>query len=144
MNGADPPGPPPPAPGEAAAGRPGAFELSRRAHLIACVALAAVVVATDLLVEPVVPLLVVLILACVLAGFLRPDGIVAGGLIIGLAIPVVRFVAALAGVTLATPEEPGGPGGALLLVFLIVPALLTAVIGGYARKTLDEERRRPH
>jgi len=122
---------------------PDPFELSRRAHLVACAALAAVVVAADLLVEPIVPVLVVLIVASAVAGFLRPDGIVAGGLVIGLAIPLVRFVAALAGVALATPDEPGGPVGALSLVFLVVPALFAAVIGGYARKTLDEERRRP-
>lgn len=122
---------------------PDPFELSRRAHLVACAALAAVVVAADLLVEPIVPVLVVLIVASAIAGFLRPDGIVAGGLVIGLAIPLVRFVAVLAGVALATPDEPGGPVGALSLVFLVVPALFAAVIGGYARKTLDEERRRP-
>jgi hypothetical protein len=122
---------------------PDPFELSRRAHLVACAALAAVVVAADLLVEPIVPVLVVLIVASAVAGFLRPDGIVAGGLVIGLAIPLVRFVAALAGGALATPDEPGGAVGALSLVFLVVPALFAAVIGGYARKTLDEERRRP-
>ena len=122
---------------------PDPFELSRRAHLVACASLAAVVVAADLLVEPIVPVLVVLIVASAIAGFLRPDGIVAGGLVIGLAIPLVRFVAALAGVALATPDEPGGPVGALSLVFLVVPALFAAVIGGYARRTLDEERRRP-
>ncbi len=122
---------------------PDPFALSRRAHLVACVVLAAVVVATDLLVEPVVPVLVVLIVASAIAGFIRPDGIVAGGLVIGLAIPLVRFVAAVAGGALATPDEPGGPVGALSLVFLVVPALFAAVIGGYARRTLDEERRRP-
>lgn len=127
----------------AAVNDPDPFELSRRAHLVACAALAAVVVAADLLVEPIVPVLVVLIVASAIAGFLRPDGIVVGGLIIGLAIPLVRFVAALAGVALATPDEPGGPVGALSLVFLVVPALFAAVIGGYARRTLDEERRRP-
>jgi len=127
----------------AAVNDPDPFELSRRAHLVACAALAAVVVAADLLVEPIVPVLVVLIVASAIAGFLRPDGIVVGGLIIGLAIPLVRFVAVLAGVALATPDEPGGPGGALSLVFLVVPALFAAVIGGYARRTLDEERRRP-
>ena len=119
------------------------FELSRRTHLAACVALAAVVVVADLLVEPVVPVLVALILASAVAGFLRPDGIIAGGLIVGLAIPVVHLVAALAGIAVATPAEPGGPAGAMSLVFLVVPALFAAVVGGYARKTLDEERRRP-
>jgi hypothetical protein len=119
------------------------FELSRRAHLVACVMLAAVVVATDQLVEPVVPILVVLILASAIGGFLRPDGIVPAGLVIGLAIPAVHIAAAVFGIDLALPAEPGGLVGALSLVFLVAPALFAAVIGGYARKTLDEERRRP-
>ena len=117
--------------------------LSRRAHVATCAALACTVVATDLLVEPVTPVLVVLICAGAIAGFLRPDGILAGGLIVGLAVPVVRFLAVVAGVDLATSSEPGGPVGALSLVFLVVPALFAAVIGGYARRTLEEERRRP-
>jgi hypothetical protein len=118
------------------------FELDRRTHLLACVALAAIVAASDLLIEPTVPVLVVLILAGAVAGFLRPDGIIAGGLIVGLAIPAVRLVASLTGIALASPTEPAGPLGALSLVVLVVPALFAAVIGGYARRTLDEERRR--
>jgi hypothetical protein len=118
------------------------FELDRRTHLLACVALAVVVAAADLLIEPTVPVLVVLILAGAVAGFLRPDGIIAGGLIVGLAIPAVRLVASMAGIALASPTEPAGPLGALSLVVLVVPALFAAVIGGYARRTLDEERRR--
>jgi hypothetical protein len=116
--------------------------LSRRAHLAACVALAAVVVAADLLVEPVVPVLVVLIGAAAIAGLLRPDGIVEAGLVIGLAIPAVRVAAVLLGVDLALPTEPPGLLGAASLVFLVVPALFGAVIGGFARRTLDEERLR--
>jgi hypothetical protein len=116
--------------------------LSRRAHLAACVALAAVVVAADLLVEPVVPVLVVLIGAAAIAGLLRPDGIVEAGLVIGLAIPAVRVAAVLLGVDLALPTEPPGLLGAASLVFLVVPALFGAVIGGFARRTLEEERLR--
>lgn len=117
--------------------------LPRRAHLAVVGALAAVVVAADLVVEPVIPVLVLLICCAAVAGFLRPDGIVPAGLGIGLAIPAVRVVAVLLGADLATPAEPPGPLGAASLVFLVVPALLAAVIGGYARRTLEEERLRP-
>jgi hypothetical protein len=116
--------------------------LSRPAHLTACLALAAFVVAADLLVEPVVPVLVALIVAAALAGFLRPDGIVEAGLVIGLAIPAVRVAAVLLGVDLALPTKPPGLLGAASLVFLVVPALIGAVIGGFARRTLEEERLR--
>ena len=116
--------------------------LSRRAHLASCVALAAAVVAADLLVEPVVPVLVVLIGAAAIAGFLRPDGIVEAGLVVGLAIPAVRVAAALLGADLALPTEPPGLLGATWLVFLVVPALFGTVIGGFARRTLEEERLR--
>ncbi|MCU0505555.1 MAG: hypothetical protein MUE82_07230 [Chloroflexi bacterium] len=116
--------------------------LSRRAHLGACAALAAVVVAGDMAVEPVVPVLVLLIVAATIAGFLRPDGIVTAGLIVGLAIPVVRMCAALLGADLASSPEPAGPAGAASLVVLVVPALFGAVIGGFARRTLEEERLR--
>ena len=112
-------------------------------HLAAVAALAAVVVAADLLVEPVIPVLVLLICAAALAGFLRPDGIVPAGLGIGLAIPAVRVVAVLLGADLATPAEPPGLLAAAALVVLVVPALFAAVIGGYARRTLEEERLRP-
>ncbi len=116
--------------------------LSRPAHLAACLGLGAVVVAADLLVEPVVPVLVALIGAAAVAGFLRPDGIVAAGLGVGLAVPGVRVAAALLGVDLALPTEPPGLLGAASLVFLVVPALFAAVIGGFARRTLEEERLR--
>ena len=117
--------------------------LSRPVHLATCVALAGVVLVTDQVVEPVTPILVVLITASALAGFLRPDGIVAAGLIIGLAIPTLHLAAALAGVDLALPAEPAGLLGAASLAFLVVPALVAAVLGGFARRTLEEERRRP-
>jgi hypothetical protein len=116
--------------------------LSRRAHLAVVAALAAVVVAADLFVEPVIPVLVLLICAAAFAGFLRPDGIVPAGLGIGLAIPAVRVVAVLLGADLASPTEPPGVVAAAALVFLVVPALFAAVIGGYARRTLEEERLR--
>lgn len=116
--------------------------LGRQAHFAAVAALAAAVVATDLLIEPVIPVLVVLITASTIAGFLRPDGIVAAGLGIGLAIPAARVVAVLLGIDFATAIEPNGLPGALSLVFLVVPALFGAVIGGFARRTLEEERLR--
>jgi hypothetical protein len=116
--------------------------LSRPAHLAACLGLGAVVVAADILVEPVVPVLVVLIGAASIAGFLRPDGIVEAGLVVGLAIPAVRVAAALLGVDLALPTEPPGLLGATSLVFLVVPALIGTVLGGFARRTLEEERLR--
>jgi len=117
--------------------------LARGAHLAACAVLACVVLVTDQIVDPVTPILVVLITASAIGGFLRPDGIVAAGLIIGLSIPVLHLVSALVGFDLALSAEPGGVIGALSLVFLVVPALFAAVIGGYARRTLEEERRRP-
>jgi multisubunit Na+/H+ antiporter MnhB subunit len=117
--------------------------LSPPAHLVVCAALAAAVLATDQLVEPVTPILVVLITAAAVAGFLRPDGIVAAGLIIGLAIPALHAASVVIGFELARPSEPPGLVGALALAFLIVPALIAAVLGGYARRTLEEERRRP-
>ena len=117
--------------------------LSRAAHLAACVALAAVVVTTDQVVEPVTAILVVLITASAIAGFLRPDGIVAAGLVIGLAIPATHLASVVLGFELPQPSEPPGAIGALSLVFLVVPALIAAVMGGYARRTLEEERRRP-
>ena len=116
--------------------------LPRRAHLAACLGLAAVVVATDLLVEPVVPVLVTLIAAAALAGFLRPDGIVEAGLVVGLAVPAVRLGAVMVGADLAVATEPAGLLGAASLAFLVVPALFGAVIGGFARRTLEEERLR--
>jgi hypothetical protein len=116
--------------------------LSRRAHLGACLALAAVVVAADITIEPVIPALVLLLVTATIGGFLRPDGIVAAGLIIGLAIPAARLCAALFGADLAVPPEPAGPAGAASLAVLVVPALFGAVIGGFARRTLEEERLR--
>ena len=116
--------------------------LGRREHLAAIGALAAAIVAIDLLVDPVIPVLVALITASTIAGFLRPDGIVTAGLGIGLAIPAVRVVSVVAGIDLATAIEPSGLLGALSLVFLVVPALFGAVIGGFARRTLEEERLR--
>jgi hypothetical protein len=116
--------------------------LSRRAHLASCIALAAVVVAVDLVVEPIVPVLVALIVAATLAGFLRPDGIVTAGLVVGLSIPAVRACATLLGADLSFPPEPAGLLGAASLVVFVVPALIGAVLGGFARRTLEEERLR--
>jgi hypothetical protein len=143
------PVPPPPAPATPAGPSPaqgGSLSgagLSRPVHLAACVALAAVVLAADQAIEPVTPILVVLITAAALAGFLRPDGIVAAGLIIGLAIPALHLASVLVGFELAQPSEPPGAIGALSLAFLAVPALIAAVLGGFARRTLYVERRRP-
>ncbi len=116
--------------------------LSRRSHLVACAALAALVAVADLRVEPVAPVLVALITAAAIGGFLRPDGIVAAGLIVGLAVPVVRLTATVLGLALPYPTDPAGLPGALFLVVLVVPALIAAVIGGSARRTLEEERLR--
>lgn len=116
--------------------------LSRGVHLAACCVLAAGVIAADLLVEPVGPVFASLVVAAAIAGFLRPDAIVAAGLIVGLAIPAVRTAAALLGLDLAEPTRPPGVLGALSLVVLVAPALIAAVIGGFARRTLEEERLR--
>jgi hypothetical protein len=116
--------------------------LSPRAHLAACVGLAAVVAAADLLVEPVAPVLVALITAAAIGGFLRPDGIVAAGLVVGLAVPVARLAATALGLALPYPADPAGLPGAFFLVVLVVPALIAAVIGGSARRTVEEERLR--
>jgi len=117
--------------------------LSRPVHLVVCVALAALVLVTDQVVEPVTPILIVLITASAIAGFVRPDGIVAAGLVVGLAIPALHLASALGGFELASPAEPARAIGAASLAFLVVPALIAAVLGGFARRTLEEERRRP-
>jgi multisubunit Na+/H+ antiporter MnhB subunit len=117
--------------------------IPRHAHVVVCLALAAVVLVTVQVVEPVTPILVVLITASALAGFLRPDGILAAGLIIGLSIPALHLAATVVGVELAQPSEPSGTIGAMSLAFLVIPALIAAVMGGFARRTLEEERRRP-
>ena len=115
---------------------------SRRAHLWAIVVLAALVAVTDGVVEADQVIMAVLFGAATLAGFLRPDGIIAAGLGIGLAIPAVHAVTELFGIRAGVPSEPPGMLGAVSLVVLVVPALIGAVLGGFARRTLEEERLR--
>ena len=116
--------------------------LSRRAHLWAIVVLAALVAVTDGVVEADQVIMAVLFGAATVAGFLRPDGIIAAGLGIGLAIPAVHVATELVGVRAGVASGPPGLLGAVSLVVLVVPALIGAVLGGFARRTLEEERLR--